>query len=95
MKEIFESFKVGKYKSYIKLFEYFYKTLHDIIDTIFEGYIITLVLINNFDRYIIHTGAIHTYNLEKWFTTTLGYQEYFKAKQISDQVVDMNGLVFL
>ena len=74
---------------------YFYKTLHDIIDTIFEAYMIMLVIGTNFDRYIIHAGAMHIYNLEEWFINTLGYQEYFKAKQISDQVVDMYGLMFV
>jgi capsule polysaccharide modification protein KpsS len=71
------------------------KTFHDINDTIFEAYMIMLVLGTNFNRYIIHAGAAHIDYLENWFKSTLEYNEYFQAKLINDQTVDISGLVFL
>ena len=101
IKGIFTSFKAGEqikhnvFYSYIKTTEYFSNTLHNISNAIFEAYMIILVLVTNFNRYIIHSGARHIDDIEKWFKSNLGYKEYFKGKQISTQVIDMKGLLFI
>jgi hypothetical protein len=101
IKKIFVSFTAGKpinstdYRFFIEITQFMSKTFHDINDTIFEAYMIMLVLGTNFNRYIIHAGAAHIDYLENWFKSTLEYNEYFQAKLINDQTVDISGLVFL
>lgn len=103
MKGIFMSFKAGErikdpdYTQYLSVINYMKKTMHDINDSIFEAFMIMLVLGTKFERYIIHAGAIHIYNLEEWFQSTLGYKEYFKAKGVDNltQAVDIGGLRFV
>jgi hypothetical protein len=103
MKGIFTSFKAGAvikqkdYFQYISVISYMKKTMHDVSDTIFEAYMIMLVLSTKYERYIIHAGAIHIYNMEEWFKSTLGYDEYFAGKRVGDllQAIDIGGLQFV
>ena len=69
--------------------------LRDIIDTIFESYILALILSTNYNRYIIHAGTNHIVRLKEWFSEKLKYRLYFSAKKISEQSVDIKGLNFI
>jgi hypothetical protein len=98
---IFKSFKQGEsikndqYNKYMSVISYMKTITHDINNSIFEAYMIMLVIGTTFERYIIHAGAIHIYNIDKWFESTLGYTEYFKSKNVNDQVVDIKNLQFI
>ena len=89
--------KDADYNQYLSVISYMKKTTHDINDAIFEAYMIMLVISTDFKRYIIHAGALHIYNLEEWFQSTLGYKEYFKSRSVSNlsQAVDIGGLQFV
>jgi hypothetical protein len=103
IKGIFTSFKSGEritneqYNQYMSVISYMKKTLYYINNSIFEAYMIMLVIGTNFERYIIHAGAIHIYNIEEWFKSTLEYKEYFKSKGFNNllQAVDISDLQFI
>ena len=69
--------------------------LRNIIDTIFESYILALILSTNYNRYIIHAGNDHIVKLKEWFSEKLKYRLYFSAKKISEQSVYIKGLNFI
>ena len=101
IKNIMVSFKDEKYipsssfPIYIKTMEDLTKILHSIVDCVFEAYMIMLVLNTNFERYIIHSGSIHTHNIEQYFSNNLGYKLYFSAPNTSFQSVNISGLKFI
>ena len=69
--------------------------LRNIIDTIFESYMLALILCTDYNRYIIHAGGTHIGRLEKWFSEKLNYRLYFSAKKITEQSVNIKGLNFI
>lgn len=85
--------KIPSLSQLLKPIDTFRTELHKITNTMIESFIIATILSTNYDRYIVHAGAVHIINIEQ-FIVSIGYVKRYDAEQIGEQAIDISGLTF-
>jgi hypothetical protein len=71
------------------------KIVTDLENTIFEAYVLGLLLSLDFNRFIVHLGQMHTDKIARFMKKKLGYKLYYQGNQVRNQAVEIQGLRML